>query len=116
MLLMQGNVAFAAHDRDRPESDDVRNDARNGINSGSNISDFPALSRMKTTVRKCCAGWNARAWPPVVSFRSGPSAIIAASNKTSGTKPSANMGLFVTRFLFLLAVAQRCHSVGYVIH
>ena len=61
MLLMQGNVAFAAHDRDRPESDEVRNELRNGINSGSNISDLPALSRMKMTARKCREGSNARA-------------------------------------------------------
>jgi hypothetical protein len=92
MLLMQGNVAFAAHDRDRPESDDVRSDAKNGINSGSNISDFPALSRMKTTVRKCFAGVKARACPAALLAVFGAIARIAASNKTSGTTPSAIEG------------------------
>src|SRR5438552_14324658 len=74
MLLMHGNVAFAAHDRDRPESDDVCNELRNGINAGSNISDFPALSRMKTTVRKCCEGSKPRAGALPRSIFSGASA------------------------------------------
>ena len=61
MLLMQGKVAFAAHAWERPDNDDVCSELKNGINARSNISDFPALSKMKTTVRKCCVGSNARA-------------------------------------------------------
>src|SRR2546423_11481490 len=78
MLLMHGNVAFAAHDRDRPESDDVCNEFRNGISVGSNICDFPALSRMKTTVRKCLEGSKARCWFAARSLASGARLCIAA--------------------------------------
>jgi molecular chaperone GrpE len=89
MLLMQGNVVFAAQARDRPESDAVRSDVRNGISAGSNISERPALSRINTTVRKRCDGSNPRAEPASLSSFSGPNAWIAAMRTRSGTNPSA---------------------------
>src|SRR5205814_10496673 len=97
MLLMHGNVAFAAHDRDRPESDDFCSELRNGINAGSNICDFPALSRMKTTVRKCFEGSKARCWFAARSLASGARLCVAASSKTSGTRPRAILRPFLTR-------------------
>lgn len=56
MLLIQGNVAFEAQAWDRPESNAACNELRNGIRAGSKTSDWPALSRISTTVRKCFAG------------------------------------------------------------
>src|SRR2546423_3051246 len=88
MLLMHGNVAFAAHERDPPESDDICNELKNGISAGSNISDFPALSRMKTTVRNRCDGTKPRAWSPRSNVSRGTTLHTAASNKMIGTKPS----------------------------
>jgi hypothetical protein len=106
MLLMQGKVAFAAHALDRPESADVCNELKNGINAGSNISDFPALSRMKTTVRKRCEGSNARTWSAAVSPCSGASVSIAPGNKSSGTRPSAIVRPVLTLLPFRPAVPQ----------
>src|SRR5256714_12414452 len=87
MLLIHGNVAFAEHDRDRPESDDVRNELRNGISSGSNISDLPALSRIKTTVRKCCEGSKPRTGAFPRSIFSDPSPRTPPPRLRTGTQP-----------------------------
>src|SRR5438045_608672 len=87
MLLMQGNVAFDAQARDRPEREEACNELTNGMSAVSKVSDLPALSKIKTTVRKGFADSKARCGTESSPTCSESKFFIAASKRRTGTSP-----------------------------